>query len=75
MQRTVINLEKIYEADGWYLHRTGKHKVFRHPEKQTISGRPLLLQHGTKEIKIGTWNSALKDAGIDPDKAAELLKK
>jgi predicted RNA binding protein YcfA (HicA-like mRNA interferase family) len=52
------------EKNGWVNVRDGKHKVFAHPTKQTLSGRPLVVSHGKQEIKPGTLNSILKDAGL-----------
>ena len=68
MQRTTVNFIKLLEAAGWYLARKGKHKVFRHPEKTTRSGRPMIVSHGKKEIKLPTWESMFHDAKLDePD--------
>jgi predicted RNA binding protein YcfA (HicA-like mRNA interferase family) len=65
MATTITELIKLLEADGWILARSAKHKVYQHPTKATLSGRPLTVPHGsTKELKQGTLNNILKDAGL-----------
>lgn len=63
---TTSEIIKILEKDGWYPvpGRSKKHKVFKHPNKVTLSGRPLIVSHGKKEVKLKTAKSILKDAGI-----------
>ena len=58
-------IKKLKEA-GWFVVRqNGSHKIFEHAEKQTLSGFPLTVpDHGKKDLKIGTLNSILKDAGL-----------
>ncbi|MEN6443496.1 MAG: type II toxin-antitoxin system HicA family toxin [Methanoregula sp.] len=50
------------ESDGWELHRQkGDHRQFKHPTKPglvTISG------HLNDEVRPGTLNSVLKQAGL-----------
>jgi len=54
----------MLEKDGWRLERTvGSHLVFRHPAKPgtvTVPGGGKLQ----REIKPGTLNSVLKQAGL-----------
>ena len=65
MATTITELIKLLEADGWFLARSAKHKTFQHPTKTTLSGRPLTVPHGSnKELKPGTLNNILKDAGL-----------
>ncbi|WP_317198239.1 type II toxin-antitoxin system HicA family toxin [Hymenobacter terricola] len=64
LTKATTELIKLLEKDGWVNVRDGKHKVFAHPTKQTLSGRPLVVSHGKQEIKPGTLNSILKDAGL-----------
>jgi len=64
MAMTTTELIKLLEKNGWVNVRDGKHKVFEHPNKKTLSGRPLVVSHGKQEIKPGTLNSILKDAGL-----------
>lgn len=64
MQKTTNEFIRLLEADGWYLHRSAKHRIFRHPTKTTLSGRPMAVSHGNKEIKSGTWHNMMKDAGL-----------
>jgi len=58
----VRDIIKAIEADGWYLINTeGSHRQYKHPTKQgkvTIAGKP------SDEIKKGTLNSVLKQAGL-----------
>ena len=53
---------RMVERDGWRQTRTrGSHRQFRHPTKPgavTISG------HLRDDVKAGTWNSILKQAGL-----------
>jgi predicted RNA binding protein YcfA (HicA-like mRNA interferase family) len=57
---------KIIEDDGWYLIRTrGNHRQYKHNTKTglvTISG------HLNHDIKKGTLNSVLKQAGLKEKK-------
>ena len=65
MATTITDLIALLEADGRYLKRSGKHKTYAHPTKKTLSGRPLMVPHGSgKEVKPGTLNNILKDAGL-----------
>lgn len=53
---------KLIQKDGWYLERqTGSHKIFKHPTK---SGIVVIPDHGKEDIKMGTLNSILKQAGL-----------
>jgi len=58
------NVIKMLEADGWYLERvTGSHMQFRHPTKPgtvTVSAGGKL----NRDIRPGTLNSVLKQAGL-----------
>ncbi len=53
---------RLVERDGWVLVRTsGSHRQYKHPEKRgtvTIAGQE------SKELAQGTWNSILKQAGL-----------
>lgn len=52
---------KIIKKDGWNLHRTvGSHHHFKHPTKKGI----VTVPHPRKDLKIGTTNSILKQAGL-----------
>jgi len=54
-------LIKIIEKDGWYLVAVkGSHHQFKHRVK---SGR-VTIGHPQKDMKIGTVNSVLKQAGL-----------
>ncbi|WP_338032401.1 type II toxin-antitoxin system HicA family toxin [Chromobacterium sphagni] len=47
--------------DGWFeVACKGSHHQFKHPTKP---GR-VTVKHPTKDYKIGTWNSMLKQAGL-----------
>ena len=59
------NLRKIIaliEADGWFHHHTrGDHAHYYHPKKPGVVTVPLWRN---KDIKPGTLNSILKQAGL-----------
>lgn len=51
----------ILKKDGWYLKRVvGSHHHFKHPNKPGT----VTVPHPRKDIKSGTLNSILKQAGI-----------
>lgn len=53
---------KIIAKDGWVLERqSGSHKIFKHPKKKGIVVVP---EHGKGDMKIGTLDSILKQAGL-----------
>lgn len=54
---------KLIEADGWNFQRQkGSHKIYKHPIKKGIV---VLPDHGgNSDIKKGTENSILKQAGL-----------
>lgn len=55
------DLLKILEADGWQVERVrGSHHILKHPTKP---GHPVIPMHN-KDMKPGTFNSILKQAGI-----------
>lgn len=53
---------KMVEADGWFIvTQEGSHRQYKHPFKKgrvTIAGKP------GKDIKAGTFNGVLKQAGL-----------
>ena len=50
------------EADGWYLvATTGSHRQYKHPVKKGRVTVPGNLGH---DLKVGTLNSILKQAGL-----------
>ena len=54
-------LIKILEADGWQLMRVrGSHHMYRHPIKSGM----LIVPYHTNDMKPGTINQILKDAGL-----------
>lgn len=56
------DLIKLIEKDGWYFERqNGSHKIFKHPHKPGILVIP---EHGKEDIKPGTFNSIIKQAGL-----------
>ena len=60
--RKVKHLIKFIEDDGWQLQRTkGSHRQFKHPTKL---GTVTVAKQLNADIRIGTLNSALKQAGI-----------
>lgn len=61
----VKEMKKLLESDGWILTRTKKHRIYEHPTKQTLNGRPLALsKHDNDELAEGTANGILKNAGL-----------
>lgn len=60
---TAREVIKLLEADGWYLDYIGKssHHYFRHPSKP---GKVPVPVHAGKDLKKGTLNSILKQAGL-----------
>lgn len=58
----VKDLISIIEKDGWYYHeQTGSHRQFKHPSKQ---GRVTIAGKLSDDVKKGTLNSILKQAGL-----------
>lgn len=56
-------LYRMLEEKGWYVVRTGKHKLYVHPTKP--NERPIPVgKHQSEEVPIGTLNSILKKAGL-----------
>ena len=54
---------KLIEDDGWYLwrHKGTSHRQYKHlekPGKVTVSGKL------SQDLRIGTKNSMLKQAGL-----------
>lgn len=61
----VREVKKMLEADGWALVRTKKHRIYEHPTKKPLNGRPLALsKHDNEELAEGTSNGILKNAGL-----------
>lgn len=59
------DLIKLLEANGWYLHRTGRgsHMIYRHPNRAGA----VVISHGGKlnrEVPPGTQNAILRQAGL-----------
>ena len=53
---------KLVQKDGWvFTRQAGSHKIFKHPTK---NGIVVIPEHGKEDIKIGTLNSILKQAGL-----------
>lgn len=56
-----LDLIKMIEADGWYLHRiTGSHHHFKHPTKKGL----VTIPHPKKDVPKATEKSILKQAGL-----------
>ena len=54
-------LIRILEADGWQLMRVrGSHHMYKHPIKTGM----LIVPYHTNDMKLGTVNQILKDAGL-----------
>jgi len=53
-------LIKLLKSNGWVLDRvSGSHHILKKDSKTIV-----VPVHGTKDIKIGTLNSILKEAGL-----------
>ena len=54
---------RLVERDGWrHTRTTGSHRIYHHPVKTgivVIAGRPSV------DLKPGTWQSILKQAGLE----------
>jgi predicted RNA binding protein YcfA (HicA-like mRNA interferase family) len=56
------DLIKLRENDGWFqVRQSGSHRIFKHPAKTATIPIP---EHGKKDLKIGTLNAILKQAGL-----------
>jgi predicted RNA binding protein YcfA (HicA-like mRNA interferase family) len=54
-------LIRLIESHGWRLHKVeGSHHQFKHP---TRPGK-VTIPHPRKDLKPGTLNSVLKQAGL-----------
>lgn len=59
---TAREVIKLLKKDGWVLiPSSGGHKQFVHPSKP---GKVTVPEHGAKDLKKGTYNSILKQAGL-----------
>jgi len=53
---------RLGEDDGWYhLTTKGSHRQFKHPVKR---GRVTIAGHPGDDVRPGTLNSILKQAGL-----------
>ena len=53
---------KMIELDGWfYVVTRGSHRQFKHPVKR---GRVTVSGHPNDDLRPGTLNSILKQAGL-----------
>ena len=51
------------EADGWRRVRTrGSHRQYKHPFKR---GTVTIAGNANRDVASGTWNSILKQAGLE----------
>ena len=55
-------LYRKLERAGWYIDRTGKHRIYVHKDYPGIAIP--VGKHGTKEVPFGTMKSILKQAGL-----------
>jgi predicted RNA binding protein YcfA (HicA-like mRNA interferase family) len=62
MPKTVLDIIKLIEADGWeWVTTRGSHRQYKHPTKAgrvTVAGKP------REDVAPGTENSILKQAGL-----------
>jgi predicted RNA binding protein YcfA (HicA-like mRNA interferase family) len=60
----VRDVVALIQSDGWYHVATkGSHRQFKHSAK---SGRVTVPGHMNDEVRPGTLNSILKQAGLKP---------
>ncbi len=53
---------RLLHLHGWQLQRIrGSHHIYTHPDKAEILTVPV---HANQDLKIGTLNKLLKDAGL-----------
>ena len=53
---------RLVERDGWrYIRTTGSHHIYQHPIK---TGIVVIPGHPGDDLKPGTWQSILKQAGL-----------
>ena len=58
----VADAIRLVEREGWVLIRTrGRHRQYTHPEKR---GTVTIAGQDSKDLAPGTWNSILKQAGL-----------
>ena len=58
----VREMLRVIEADGWELvTQRGSHRQYKHPSKP---GRVTVAGHPGDDLKIGTQNSILRQAGL-----------
>jgi predicted RNA binding protein YcfA (HicA-like mRNA interferase family) len=56
------DLVKLIEQDGWYkVNQVGSHQQYKHPTKP---GRVTVAGHPGKDVREGTRQSILKQAGL-----------
>jgi predicted RNA binding protein YcfA (HicA-like mRNA interferase family) len=62
MPKTVRDIIKLIEADGWeWVMTRGSHRQFKH---HTKSGRVTVAGKPREDVAPGTENSILKQAGL-----------
>ena len=58
----VRDVIRMVEQDGWYHVRTrGSHRHYKHPRK---TGLVTIAGHARSEVKPGTLNYILRQAGL-----------
>lgn len=58
----VRDVVQMIQTDGWFLVTTrGSHRQFKHSTK---TGRVTVAGHPSDEVRPGTLNSILKQAGL-----------
>lgn len=63
-------LLRALERDGWYIARTTRHHVMRHPTKP---GRVPVPNHPSAAVDPGTLASILTMTGLSADDLRKLL--
>ena len=59
----VRDVIRLIEGDGWHqVSQKGSHRQFRHPTKR---GKVTVPGKMSDDLKPGTLNSILKQAGLD----------
>lgn len=53
---------RLIDADGWHLvAQRGSHRQYKHPTK---AGRVTVAGHPGDDVRLGTLNSILRQAGL-----------
>ena len=69
----VVRVNELLRAlakEGWYVDRTTRHTIIRHPDRP---GSIPVPNHPRDELPRGTLRDILNAAGVTPERLRELL--